>query len=125
LTRWKHAQHLDTCIAQSTRQWEAYTLVTRLHDVGVPAAVVQTSRDLFSDVHLRARQAFWVMTHTLAGTYPYAAPSTRLLGTPPHFTRPAPNLGEHNAEILQGVLGLSAADVQDLQARGVIGTVPR
>jgi crotonobetainyl-CoA:carnitine CoA-transferase CaiB-like acyl-CoA transferase len=125
LTRWKHAHHLDACIGQSTRQWEAYTLVTRLHAVGVPAAVVQTSSDLLSDVHLCARQAFWVMTHTLAGTYPYPAPSTRLVGTPPHVTRPAPNLGEHNVEILQGVLGLSAADVQDLQAKGVIGTVPR
>jgi crotonobetainyl-CoA:carnitine CoA-transferase CaiB-like acyl-CoA transferase len=124
-TRWKHAGQLDACIGQSTRHWEAYSLATRLHEVGVPAAVVQTSSDLLNDVHLRARQAFWVIAHTLAGTYPYPAPSTRLVSTPPHLTRPAPNLGEHNAEILQGVLGLSAADVRDLQAKGVIGIVPR
>jgi crotonobetainyl-CoA:carnitine CoA-transferase CaiB-like acyl-CoA transferase len=123
--RWKHAGQLDIGIGRSTRHCEAYGLATRLRESGVPAGVVQTNGDLLRDAHLRARQAFWEIGHTLAGTYPYPAPSTRLLGTPPQLTRPAPNLGEHNAEILQGILGLSAADIRDLEAKGVIGTVVR
>jgi crotonobetainyl-CoA:carnitine CoA-transferase CaiB-like acyl-CoA transferase len=122
--RWKHAPELDGCIGQSTRHWEAYSLAARLCEVGVPAGVVQTNGDMLSDAHLRARQAFWEIGHMLAGTYPYPAPSTRLMGTPPHLSHPAPNLGEHNAEILQRLLGLSAADIRDLEAKGVIGTVP-
>ena len=65
------------------------------------------------------------MAHRLAGTHPYPAPSTRLMGTPPHLARPAPNLGEHNADLLTRLLGLSAADIQDLEAKGVIGTAMR
>jgi crotonobetainyl-CoA:carnitine CoA-transferase CaiB-like acyl-CoA transferase len=87
--------------------------------------MVQTNQDLFSDVHLRTRQAFWMIAHHLAGTYPYPAPSTRLSGTPPGLRRPAPNLGEHNTEVLTRLLGLSPAEIQELEAEGVIGTVPR
>ena len=72
-----------------------------------------------------ARQAFWVMAHPLAGTYPYPAPSTRLSATPPGMKRPAPNLGEHNRDLLTRLLGLSPAEIQDLEVKGVIGTAVR
>lgn len=125
LGRWKHATLLDQYVAGSTKLWDASTLATHLCAAGVPAGVVQTNRDLLSDEHLRARQAFWVIAHALAGTHPYPAPSTRLTGTPPHLMRPAPNLGEHNADILTRLLGLSPAEIRDLEAKGVIGTVAR
>jgi crotonobetainyl-CoA:carnitine CoA-transferase CaiB-like acyl-CoA transferase len=125
LGRWKHASVLDQYVAASTHQWEATALATRLLEARVPAGVVQTNRDLLSDAHLRAREAFWVIMHGLAGTHPYPAPSTRLTGTPPRLTRPAPNLGEHNTELLTRLLGLSRAEIQDLEAKGVIGAAVR
>ncbi|MBI3328578.1 MAG: CoA transferase [Nitrospinae bacterium] len=122
LSRWKQASALDACLAQCTRQWEADALATRLREAGIPAGVVQSNRELLSDEHLRARDAFWVISHHLAGTYPYPAPSTRLTATPAQLTRPAPDLGEQNAEMLQGLLGLSQAEIRDLEMEGVIGT---
>jgi crotonobetainyl-CoA:carnitine CoA-transferase CaiB-like acyl-CoA transferase len=124
-TRWKDADRLDQQLAESTQAWEATTLAARLCAVGVPAGVVQTNQDLFSDVQLHARQAFWVMAHHLAGTYPYPAPSTRLTATPPQPLRPAPDLGEHNTQVLTGLLGLSPSELRDLEASGVIGTAVR
>ena len=53
----------------------------------------------------------------------YPGPSTRLTGTPAQYHRPAPNLGEHNRQILEGLLGLSPAEIEDLEVQGVIGTV--
>jgi crotonobetainyl-CoA:carnitine CoA-transferase CaiB-like acyl-CoA transferase len=125
LGRWKQAEWLDQRVAECTRQWEAYTLAARLREVGVPAGVVQTNVDLLSDAHLQARQAFWMIAHALAGTFPYLAPALRLTATPARLQQPAPNLGEHNVEILQRLLGLSAAELQDLEAKGVIGTTAR
>jgi crotonobetainyl-CoA:carnitine CoA-transferase CaiB-like acyl-CoA transferase len=125
LGRWKQANLLDHCVAGTTQTWEASVLATRLCAAGIPAGVVQTNRDLLGDAHLKARQAFWMVSHHLAGTYPYPAPSTRLTGTPPRLTRPAPNLGEHSADLLTRLLGLSAAEIQDLEAKGVIGTTVR
>jgi crotonobetainyl-CoA:carnitine CoA-transferase CaiB-like acyl-CoA transferase len=125
LGRWKHAALLDQQMAGTTPAWEATALATQLAAAGIPAGVVQTNRDLLCDAHLKARQAFWMIAHPLVGTHPYAAPSTRLAGTPPCLTRPAPNLGEHNAELLTRLLGLSAVELQDLEAKSVIGTVVR
>jgi benzylsuccinate CoA-transferase BbsF subunit len=121
-TRWKHVDLLDQHVAETTQPWEATALATRLCAAGVPAGVVQTNRDLLCDVHLRTRQAFWMIAHRLAGTYPYPAPSTRLTDTPPHLVRPAPNLGKHNTDVLTQLLGLSPAEIQDLAVKGVIGT---
>jgi crotonobetainyl-CoA:carnitine CoA-transferase CaiB-like acyl-CoA transferase len=125
LGRWRHAEELDRHLADCTRAWEAYALAARLRQAGVPAGVVQTNRDLLSDAQLLARQAFWVIAQELAGTFPYVAPSTRLTATPPQCRRPAPNLGEHNRQVLQGLLGLSDAELEALEAQGVIGTAPR
>lgn len=123
LGRWKLAGLLDQHVAGSTKDWEAPALEARLRAVGIPAGIVQTNRDLLSDAHLRARQAFWMIAHALTGTHPYPAPSTRLEGTPPRPACPAPNLGEHNGGILTRLLGLSPAEIRDLEAKGVIGTV--
>jgi len=125
LSRWKESSTLDQHLAQYTRQWEAYALATRLREGGVPAGVVQTNRELLSDEHLRARQAFWVISHHLAGTYPYPAPSTRLTATLPQYRYPAPDLGEHNTQLLGGLLGFSPEELRDLEAQGVIGTEVR
>jgi len=38
-------------------------------------------------------------------------------------TRPAPLLGQHNHELL-GELGLSASEIADLEADGIIGQAP-
>jgi benzylsuccinate CoA-transferase BbsF subunit len=122
LKRWKHAEVLDQFMLATTQPLEAAALAEQLCAAGIPAGVVQTNQDLLSDVHLRARQAFWVIAHRLAGTYPYPAASTRLTGTPPGLRRPAPNLGEHNTEVLTRLLGLSPLDIQELAAQGVIGT---
>jgi crotonobetainyl-CoA:carnitine CoA-transferase CaiB-like acyl-CoA transferase len=124
-TRWKHIKLLDEHVASTTQLWQATTLATQLCAAGVPAGVVQTNQDLLCDAHLRTREAFWLMAHRLAGTHPYPAPSTRLTGTPPRITRPAPNLGEHNTDVLTRLLGLSRAEIQDLEAQGVIGTTVR
>jgi formyl-CoA transferase len=43
----------------------------------------------------------------------------RMLGTPGEFFGPAPKLGEHNHEVLEG-LGLDAASIEGLYDAGVI-----
>ena len=64
-------------------------------------------------------------------TYEAHGGRARMLGfpfragaTPPSIRRPAPLLGEHTAEVLTEVLGLSAAEVSRLAAAGAIRHAP-
>ena len=49
-------------------------------------------------------------------------PFAKLSGSPAPAARRAPMLGEHNADIMQGELGLSGEEFAALKAAGVIGS---
>lgn len=42
--------------------------------------------------------------------------------TPTHISMPPPMLGEHTQEVLQRVLQVSTADLQQLEREGVVGS---
>ena len=70
-------------------------------DRHVPIAPVSTPADLLKNPQLQHRGFFVEMTHAMRAE-PFLAPGApyRLDRTPWRISRPAPRLGEHNAEIL-------------------------
>ena len=58
------------------------------------------------------------------GTFAKGMPFT-LEGAPFALARPAPDLGQHNAEVLRDLLGLDAKRIAALAAKGVVGSVPK
>ena len=44
----------------------------------------------------------------------------RFSATPARSGRPPPRLGEHTDEVLRGLLGLSAGELDGLRSRGVV-----
>jgi len=82
-------------------------------------APVNDMADLFASAHLKAREFFTQISHQVAGnlTYPGAPFKASEAGWAMH--RPAPLLGQHNAEVY-GKLGLSQAELGKLRQQGVI-----
>jgi len=92
---------------------------------GVPAACVIGSRRGEELEPLRGSDFFERVDHPVAGSIRIPALPLRFGRRPKRwFERPAPTLGEHNEEILTGLLGLSRAEIAGLSASGVIGTRP-
>ena len=60
------------------------------------------------------------LDHPQMGTTIYNGPPYRFSSYDAHPTRHAPLLGEHTAQILTGLLGLSAGEVDALKAEGVL-----
>ena len=86
----------------------------------MPAAPVLAPPDVIDNPALRARGFFQTADHPLCGPLPYPRPP--ITG---HFVdSPAPLLGQHNAGVLGGTLGLSAHELDGLAADDVIGTWP-
>lgn len=115
---------LDRALAAWTREQDMHELMHRLQQAGVAAGAVLDAQNLVEDANLGARGFFVEIDGPEVGPMPYAGQPVRLSRTPAQYSRPAPCLGQHNAEILSGVLGLSQAEIDDLAARGLIGDRP-
>ncbi|MBI4233860.1 MAG: CoA transferase [Chloroflexi bacterium] len=125
LSRLEHREELDAAIQAWTTTQEAHDAMTLLAAAGVPAGVVlDGGHGLRSDPHLRARGSFELVTHPEAGSFPMAGPPWKLTETQVPTQTPPPCLGEHNGYILSELLGLTGADLQELEAQQVIGTIP-
>ena len=67
----------------------------------IPCFPVNTVSDLLADPHLKERRFFVSIDHPVAGTFQYPSVPYRLSKTPLTIgSRPAPTLGQHNAEVL-------------------------
>jgi crotonobetainyl-CoA:carnitine CoA-transferase CaiB-like acyl-CoA transferase len=80
---------------------------------------VYTTEELLKDPHYNQR-GFWVeIDHPEAGSFKYPGAPFKMSETPFRVKRPAPLLGEHNEEILQG-LGYSREEIVRLYQLGII-----
>lgn len=109
---------LDAEIAEWTRSRPAEEVEQSLQEAGVRAAVVANAEDLVAkDRHLRDR-AFWQhLDHAVMGRTLYHGIPAQFSRIPTTYRRPAPLLGEHNAEI-RALAGLEQSEYDDLVAKG-------
>ncbi len=88
---------------------------------GLLVAPINAPEDLVSDPHFRARGFFQEVSHPeLGGSFEYPGAPWQFNRTPWGMTRRAPLLGEHNAVVYEGELGLKPAQLCSLTEAGVI-----
>jgi formyl-CoA transferase len=118
--RGENQAELDDIISAWTRTVPSAKLLSLLHEAGVPAGGIYTAADIIADPHVQARQAVIEVDHPDFGRIPMQNVAPRLSGTPGEVKWAGPALGASNEEIYQGLLGLSADEVSDLKARGIV-----
>jgi CoA:oxalate CoA-transferase len=105
-------------------EWVSQQTVMDLYEKAqkrrIPFAPVSTMGDLLDSPHLKARGFFVEIAQPVAGTHLYPGAPLQYGATPWAIRRPAPTLGQHNAEIFGGRLGLDAARLAELKRTGVI-----
>lgn len=100
----------------------AETAMFALQEAGIPAGIARSPVDLLDDPHLKARNFWQVLDRPFTGPQPNPSPAYRESGAPYSIARPAPTLGEHNEDVLKGLLGLTDSDLARLTDIGIIGT---
>ena len=115
---------IDLVISTWTETQDHYQVMYLLQAQGVPAAPVLKGGEVIDDPHLESR-GFWdVVNHPEAGTYKQVTTPWLLSNSPRATSTPAPGLGEHNYQVLNGLLGLSKSEIDTLAQKGVIGNTP-
>ena len=98
-------------------------ILAALVSADVPVAKVLMPHEQDQIEQLVARRFFEDVLHPVTGANPHATLPMRCTSIEgPWHLRPAPLLGEHNTDILHGLLGLDSDEIADLERRGIIGT---
>jgi crotonobetainyl-CoA:carnitine CoA-transferase CaiB-like acyl-CoA transferase len=102
-------------VTHPTAHW-----VAALETVGVPAGPINSLDAVFDDPQVRARGMRIDLPHPVAGSAPLVASPLRLSQTPVSYRCAPPPLGAQTHEVLAQRLGMSAQDIGNLRAKGII-----
>ena len=116
--RGQHEAEIDRMVSDWTRRHDKHEAMRLISAAGVPAGAVLDTGDLLGEPSFEKRGIIQTMQHPAAELRMPTFP-VRFDGAPAPVT-PAPLLGEHTAEVFGEWLGMSAADVEGLRAKGVV-----
>ena len=111
---------VDAFVGDWTATFDRADLMTVCEKFQVPCGPVYSIAEIFEDPHYKARGNLAFVQDPRAGEIAVPAPQPRLNDTPGSIEWLGPSLGAHQTEIFQGLLGLSAADIETLKAKGVM-----
>ena len=112
---------LDAAIAAWTSQRPVDEVLNALDAVAVPAGRIYTVADIAADPHYQARGMLQELTMEDGSAIKVPGIVPKLSLTPGTHQRNAPQLGQDTQAILEE-MGLTAAQIQDLKARGIVGS---
>jgi crotonobetainyl-CoA:carnitine CoA-transferase CaiB-like acyl-CoA transferase len=112
---------IEAAIAAWTSQRSPDEAMTILQQAGVAAGAVRHPGDLLDDPHLAARGFWQWIERAYVGRHPQPSAPYREKESPIAVRTPAGTLGQHNDEVLGGLLGLPKAELEQLARDGIIG----
>jgi crotonobetainyl-CoA:carnitine CoA-transferase CaiB-like acyl-CoA transferase len=118
--RRQHEYEISEWISSRVKDWDAWNLTNHLQEYSVPASVVQSVQDFVElDPHLSTQHFADVSDRAGGVTYRSHLQPARINAEVPIPGR-APTLGEHNEEVLVGMLGLTQNEFVQFVVDGVI-----
>ncbi|MAE94247.1 MAG: acyl-CoA hydratase [Deltaproteobacteria bacterium] len=120
--RSRRHDELDTGIAEWTGAQGSDAVVEVLRARGIPVAAVLVPPRIYGEPQLEARRYFQSLDHPVSGPRRYPVWPMRFSFAPAgmHPSGP-PTLGQHNEEVLGGLLAVSGKELTRLQEEAVIG----
>lgn len=95
---------------RTTAEW-----VTALEAQKIGCGPINTLEQVFADPHVQARGMVMTLPHASGAEIEVVANPVKLSATPADYPLPPPVLGQHNDQVLKGLLGLSDAEVAAAQ----------
>ena len=118
--RGENMEELDARISAWTRERAGGEILDAMAEAGVPAGKVFTAEDMMEDPHYAARGNVVEVEDPEIGPFPMQNVVPRLTETPGGVRWTGPALGQHNDEVLGGLLGLDAGERDALRGQGIV-----
>ena len=120
-SRLENWEELHILVAPKLALWNNLDLMHETMARGLVIGLVQNPQQVVDSPHLAERGYFVEIDHPEAGNLKYPSPGFLMdEENPMEGSKAAPALGEHNAEILGGELGLSDEELGQLRASQII-----
>ena len=113
-SRRRHEEELNARLEAWTASHYADWLTQSLLLAGVAAGAVNDARAVIEDEHLRRRGLWSYLDHHEVGRSLYNRAPIVFARTPLRMETAAPAIGQHTQEVLGGLLGYSAAEIEAL-----------
>ncbi len=103
-------------LTKAYEEWEPI-----LVKAGVPVGQVNKLSQIPDHPQVKARNSLVTMEHPSVGKVTMGNVMVRLSETPGGVRTPSPRLGEHTAQVMKDMLGLSDAQIAELKGKGAFG----
>ena len=111
---------LDSMIGAWTSALTADEALDTLESNGVPAGRIYTAREMLGDPHYLARGMVQRVVASQGWELPVTGVVPRFVRTPGRIRHTGPELGADTRDVLADVAGLSADEIDELLAAGLI-----
>ncbi|WP_145600400.1 CoA transferase [Prauserella rugosa] len=111
---------LERVVAAWTSSLTTEELSARLEEAGIPFGPILSIEDAAEHPQLRARDMVVDTPHTALGSVTHIGLPVKLSASPGRIRRSAPRVGEHTAEILTELLGITPDQLDHLRAAGAV-----
>jgi len=119
--RKKNEDELDAIVTHWTSSRRAHEVADMLQRAGIAAAVVADNKFLSEeDEHLKARNYFVYCNHPEVGVRQHAGVPWKMSRTETKVRSAAPTIGQHNDDVLAGLLGYSREEIAKLRDGGAL-----
>jgi len=121
--RKQNEDELNKLVAQWTIRHTPEQVMLLMQKAGVPAGVVESTKDLCEDPQLKFRNHFWTLDHPVIGPYAHLGQASILKETPAKPRMPAPCLGEHTEYVCRKLLNISDKEFVEYLNGGAFGVL--
>jgi crotonobetainyl-CoA:carnitine CoA-transferase CaiB-like acyl-CoA transferase len=122
--RRRHEDEIEAAVRQWLADVRPDIAMVSLQGAGIPAGIAKLPQDLAADPHLLSVGHWQPSDRPFMG--PHLLPSVAYRegdATRPYaINQLAPTLGQHNREVLNGILGLTEEEIAELERDDIIGT---
>ena len=110
----------EVFLTRSYEEWEKLLL-----ENDIPVGAINNLAQVVEHPQVKARESFQEVHHPAVGKVKVVRSPVRLSKTPAKRASPSPVHGQHTREVLREVLGLSAEEISQLEADGVVAAAKK